>query len=195
MQINELKRKVRHRCGQGDLGDRSSDGIVAPTAGPLSWWLMDECEVASIVAQHAALRGLCNDLEDCADRLPDRAAIACAVEISAGFVDILRRHEIVEQAIFGTLLRSGAGSLLAGRIRHCHMVDCLHAEDLHDALTKAVRTIGPVEADALSYMMRCLFDGCRRGIDLQEAGVLLMMRNRLTNAARNALLASLTGSF
>ena len=164
------------------------DSLAAP------WWLLREADVASLIAQHAALRHLCEELEDCADHLPDRAALACAARTSAAFAELLKGHEAVERTIFGGVLATTATGVLPARIRDCHGVDQLHAEDLHEALTIAAQMVGPIRLDTLSYMMRCLFDGCRRSIDFQEAGMLLLARNRLTLSARLALLASLTGT-
>jgi hypothetical protein len=120
--------------------------------------------------------------------------MACAVRISASFTEVLRRHEMVERTTLDSVFAPFAADVLPGRIRQCHAVDELYAEDLNEALTLAAATVGPIRSELISYMMRCLFDGCRRSIDFQEAGILLLAPNRLTRAARLALLASLTGT-
>lgn len=162
-----------------------------------SWRVLHEVDVARMVAQHATLRSLCAALEDCADRLPERDAIIEGIRVSGSLAEALRRHEVVQNAILSSLFDTdptvSLNTLLA-RIRHRHAVDYLHAEDLRDALAAAAGTLGPVRVDTLSYMMRSLFDGCRRGIDFQEAAILLLSRDRLTLAARATLSASLTGT-
>lgn len=167
----------------------------APYPGP-AWRVLHEVDVARMVAQHATLRQLCNALENCADRLPDRAAVLDAAGVSAELAEALSHHEMVENTILSGLFDADPAvevNTLLRRIRHRHAVDHLHAEDLHDELVTAAATLGPIRQDTLSYMMRCLFDGCRRGIDFQEAAVLMLARDRLTLAARATLKASLAG--
>ena len=169
----------------------------ARTFVPQPWQVLHEVDVARMVSQHATLRRLCVALEDCADHLPDRNAVAEAAGISAALADSLRRHEAVENTVLSRLFETDptAGMrVLLARIRHRHAADHLHAEDLRDALEAAVIAPGPIRSDTLSYMMRCLFDGCRRGIDFQEAVILMLARDRLTPAARATLYASLTGT-
>ena len=161
------------------------------------WQVLHEVDVARMVAQHAMLRRLCTALEDCADRLPSRDAVIDAASVSAVLADTLRRHEVVENAVLSSLFETDptvAMHVLLARIRHRHAADHLHAEDLRDALTAAAKSPEPIRSDTLSYMMRCLFDGCRRGIDFQEAAILMLARNRLTPAARATLCASLIGA-
>lgn len=163
----------------------------------LPWPVLREVDVARMVEQHATLRGLCTTLEHCADALPARAAIIEAIDVSAALADCLRHHDFVESMVIGSLFESDPGvpmNILLGRIRHRHAVDHLHAEDLRDALEAERQSTGSERADALGYMMRCLFDGCRRGIDFQEAALLMLAHDRLTLGARAALSASLTGA-
>ncbi len=173
--------------------DSTDIGIVRKQRSP--WRVLHEVDVARMVAQHATLRDLCVELEGCADKLPGRDAIMEGIRVSSALAEGLRRHEAVECATLNGLFDSdpkiSMNSLLA-RIRHRHAVDHLHAEDVRDALATAAQTPGSVRPDTLGYMMRCLFDGCRRGIDFQEAAILMLARDRLTLAARATLSASLT---
>ena len=172
-----------------------ADVTARPTLPPCL--ILDEIDVARMVAQHATLRALCTTLERCADGLPARDAVIAAVTVSAALAECLRHHEVVENAILSNLFESDPAlpvNSLLGRIRHRHAVDHLHAEDLRDALGAAAQLVGPLESDALSYMMRCLFDGCRRGIDFQEAAILMLAHDRLTRTARATLSASLNGA-
>lgn len=161
------------------------------------WRVLHEVDVARMVAQHATLRALCTALEKCADELPAREAVVQGISVSAALAECLRHHEVVENVILSGLFESDptiSMNQLLGRIRHRHAVDHLHAEDLRDALGVAAQTPGPVRSDTLSYMMRCLFDGCRRGIDFQEAAILMLAHDRLTRGARETLSASLAGA-
>lgn len=172
-----------------------TDPVTGTTLAP--WRVLSEIDVAAMVAQHAALRDLCDALERCADELPTREAVIDAINISAALAECLRHHEVVENTILSSLLEDDpalpANSLL-GRIRHRHAADHLHAEDLRDALGAAARSLDPAQSDALGYMMRCLFDGCRRGVDFQEAAILMLAQDRLTFGAREMLSASLASA-
>lgn len=172
------------------------DSRLEPEALPVAaWQILHEVDVARLVVQHTALRNLCVELETCANHLPDPDAVVGAARVSAALIDTLRRHESLEDAMMtslGDADPAGLASRMWARIRHRRAADRLHAEDLHDALTGGVEAVGPVRFDTLSYMMRCLFDGCLRGIDLEEAAMLLLAPGRLTAAARATLIASLS---
>ena len=172
-------------------GSRADGTSIPPT-----WHVFHEIDIARLVVLHAKLRDLCDELELCADRLPDRQAIVNALLISAALARILGQQVVIENAklsrMFDTL-RPATLCSVSQRVRHRQAMDQLQAEDLCDALAIAAGTIGPVHVDVLSYMMRCLFDGCRRGIDFHEAMILLLARNRMTLAAYATLSASLTG--
>jgi hypothetical protein len=177
-----------------------SGGPPDPTIGsPRSSLDRHSIEIERMVAGHAALRDLCEQLEACADLLPDPGSILRAALVSASLAATLRSHDAMDAAMLPGLIpglldprRGIAMGALPGRIRACHASDQLHAEDLHDALAAAAIG-GPVHADTLGYMMRALFDGCRRGICFQEAVILLLGQARLTASARALLWASLTG--
>ncbi len=156
--------------------------------------VLQEVDIVRMVADHAALRHLCDALEDCANQLPNRVAVMEAAGISAAIADSFGRPEIASNTILTSLFDGDtvtAMNPLLARIRHRQGADQLHAEDLCDALSAAVKSDGAIPSDLLSYMMRCLFDGCRRCIDLHEATILLLAHNRLTPAARVMLCASL----
>lgn len=155
-----------------------------------------EADIAPMVARHAVMRHLCRELEDCANRLPDRYVISHAAVLSARLAANLRECEAMGRAVwsrmFGTQCEA-TDSALAQRMRHYHAADALHAEDLHEALARAAAQ-GPAAAaqtDLLGYMMRCLFDGCRRCIDCREAALLLLGADRMSAGAAAALRASL----
>lgn len=155
---------------------------------------LDEADVIALVAQHAGLRALCDELEACADRLPGRAVLHHATLLSAQLATDLRRHQGFDAALFGSCGGPGAatpaGAVLA-RVRACHASDQLHAEDLHEALHAAAISPARLPAETLGYMMRSLFDGCRRSIDFQEATILWLAGDHFATAARARLCKSL----
>ena len=160
--------------------------------GTPAWRAIHEAEVAALLVRHGTLRQLCCDLEQCANHLPERLAIVEAAAISDALADALAGHDLAGDVRLATADSAEAGErcALSDRIRYRYTIDRLHAEDLRDALALAAAS-GRRGTDTLGYMMRCLFDGCRRNIDL-EATVLLLARERMTVPARAALTKSLS---
>jgi hypothetical protein len=178
----------------------SAQGVVGAVVEATSSRLpvLDEGDIAPMVARHAAMRALCGELEDCANHLPDRRVIRYAAALSADLVTALRDCEALGRDIWQRITGAGCDApadTLLGRMRHYHAADQLHAEDVHEALLRAAARPGLVHVDTLSYMMRCLFDGCRRCIDCREAALLLLARDRMSASARSALTASLDKSW
>lgn len=175
----------------------NTDGYRRDLLRSRTWQVVREIDVVPMIAQHARLRRLCDQLECCANRLPERVAILEAAQLSAELAKRLSSHAGAEEATLAMLFEDDGAAhhhVLLDRIRHRHAVDHLHAEDLRDALTAAATTMGPVRGELLGYMMRCLFDGCRQGIDFQEAAILMLASDRLTKTARATLRSSLTGT-
>ena len=173
-----------------------AEAVVEATAPGLP--VLDHGDIAPMVAHHAAMRAICGALEDCANHLPDRRVIRYAAALSADLVAALRECEAQGRDVWQRMTGAGCDApaeTLLGRMRHYHAVDQLHAEDVHEALLRAASRPGLVHIDTLSYMMRCLFDGCRRCIDCREAALLLMARARMSASARAALTASLDRSW
>ncbi len=173
----------------------SEKGSTVPQTTP-RFETMGAADVAPMIAQHAVVRELCLALEAWANGLPDPSAILGAASVSGTLADTLRRHEAAENATLAKLIVSGgnaANQTAFSRLCQRQAVDQLHAEDLHDALDLAVLVGVAATPDTLSYMMRCLFDGCRRAIDFREATILLLAHERLTPAARHAIRHSLFG--
>lgn len=170
---------------------------AASAALPQPSLVLDEIALANLVTQHRSLRRMCDELEAFADCVLDRHVIERAALLSAEFAAALRDHDVGDHALLHILvagnLAQGTGSL-GERIRCCHAIDFLHAEDLRDALQIEAASNAPIRADLLGYMMRCLFDGCRRGIDFQEAAILVVAHDRMSETARAQLGASLRGA-
>lgn len=181
-------------------------GSVVAHSGGVALQAVGIAEIAPMMARHAVLRGLCSELEDCANRLPDRHVLHQAAMLSTGLATNLRECEVLGRAIWTRMFGVDCdeaerlpGGALAQRMRQYHAADALHAEDLHEALTDALSATvkrddaapEAVHTDMLGYMMRCLFDGCRRCIDCREAALLLLGRERMSTGAVAALTASL----
>ncbi len=155
---------------------------------------LDEADVIALVAQHAGLRALCNELEACADLLPGRAGLHHATLLTAQLAIDLKRHQGFDAALLGSRGGPGAATsagVVLARARACHASDQLHAEDLHEALHAAAISPARLPAEMLGYMMRSMFEGCRRSIDFQEATILWLAGDHFDAAARDRLCDSL----
>ncbi|WP_416907430.1 MAG: hypothetical protein ACMVO5_10330 [Polymorphobacter sp.] len=173
--------------------DVTGGGMMVPVP---ALHAVGEAEVAPIIARHAAMRRLCQELEDCANRLPDHHVVGHAARLSAELAAHLRACEAMGRAVWCRMFGIDCdheGSPLSQRLRHYHTADTLHAEDLHEALAQiAARPPGPAQpTELIGYMLRCLFDGCRRAIDCRESALLLFGRDRMSRGAAAALAASL----
>lgn len=190
----------KHGVGMTGMG-------LAGSAEPAALQAVGIAEIAPMMARHAVLRSLCLELEDCANRLPDRHVMHRAAMVSAGLATNLRDCEALGRAVWSRIFGADCeafdglpgdglpGGGLTRRMRQYHAADALHAEDLHDALAMSVarhdQNPEPGQTDMLGYMMRCLFDGCRRCIDCREAALLLLGREHMSAGAVAALTASL----
>lgn len=74
---------------------RSAQGVakVVMASGTSVLPVLDEGDIAPMVARHAAMRAICCELEDCANHLPDRRVIRYAAVLSADLAASLRDCE------------------------------------------------------------------------------------------------------
>lgn len=152
------------------------------------WHVISELDIAPLLADHAELRRVCGELEALADRLgayPSLAERRAAADLIQ--VTILQHVKVTNaflQRVFGgEQLRFGGG--LLSRILLWQISDAIHAEDLAEALR--AEDLNTAKIDTLSYMLRCLFDSCRRALDFEELALLQLAEHRLTQDARLAL--------
>jgi len=163
-----------------------------PDDHPPSWRIIRESDLTRLIVAHAAQRQLCAELERCADALPDPVGHETAVLICQEIVCAMQLSAPLPDGSLGPLFACEhdapiLASVLA-RIHDRHVADIVHAGDLLAALTAEP---GPsaIGIDALGYMMRCLFDGRRRAIDMEELAFQLCP-GRLTPEAHEALCVS-----
>lgn len=173
-----------------DEGEGEDGGIAILRS---RWHMIGELEIAGIVADHAMLRRLCDDLELIADALPELPAAAeaelCRVRLEE-FVPLhYRREERLFQALFDGGPHQALRRSLFAEIRAAHLLDNVHAQDLAAALSQV--TARPVQPETLAYMLRCFFDGCRRAMAFETLAILMLGEGRLTAEAREMLLESL----
>lgn len=121
-------------------------------------------DVVAIFHDHDMLNELCGQLEAVADSLPrpDRVACARVSRMLDGFfpAHLKRENE--------TLARHLRDEELRGRIIAQHNEDMGLSQELVIALEPATRGERVEDAEALGYMLRCFFNGCRRSMLIEE---------------------------
>lgn len=140
----------------------------------------DEVEV-TLVRHHQALLGLCNQLEELADQLPDVTDHQSCLNLSRSILPLIKRaHEFEEHTVFPGLADAakrepGLGKSIQ-RLHFEHWEDESYAEELCDALHEFA--IGSQEAnpESLSYMLRGFFEGLRRHIAFETEHLLPILR-------------------
>jgi len=152
------------------------------------WYLIDEVDLAPLLADHSAIRGMCSKVEALADRLADLPTLEERCEVADLIQSRIHDHVVVTSnfmkgALAGTRSRLGGGILT--RVLVDQIADGIHAEDVVEALRR--KDLAPAQVDTLAYMLRCLFDGCRRALVFEELGLLFLGRHRLARDARLAL--------
>jgi hypothetical protein len=157
-----------------------------------NWHVVNEVDLAPLLADHAAVRRMCQRAEDLADQLGDGPELEQRVSLAETVRCCIRDHVKVTSAFLqriftGEALRFGEGVL--ARILLGQISDAMRAEDVVDLLQ--TETLDSEKIDMLSYMLRCLFDNYRRAIDFEELALLSLAGTRLSAEARLALEHSL----
>ena len=156
------------------------------------WQARTDVAIGALLADHAVLRTLCDRLEALADGLPGLPPGGERYAAAEALTGLLPAHQRRESRLLDSLLplagRPAVARALLDRIRCQHVADRVHAQDLVAALEEAP---GGGDADALGYMLRCFFDGCRRALAFEELAMLKLGRRRLSEASRDLLTASL----
>ncbi|WP_404338320.1 hypothetical protein AB2M62_05305 [Sphingomonas sp. MMS12-HWE2-04] len=167
---------------------RSADIVL-----PRRWWMIDEIDLARLIAEQEDLAGLCDMLEACADALPIRPAPESASQLCASLHELVAR-EAEGDTTFAALFGRDAGDVLTlallDQSRRRRADDALHAQDLI-AMLQADPSVCVASTDALGYMLRCFFNGCRAAMDIELLAILTLARHRLTSAARSLIVESI----
>lgn len=156
------------------------------------WHIIDEIDLARLVADHAATERLCARLETCADRLPERPEPPEVDELCAALQSHVLNHvEREGQLLVAMFARELPGQPCRALIDHIHArhVACtVQAQDLIAALKARAAGQRTVCAEALGYMLRCFFEGCRAAMAFEELAILHLGEPRLTPGARAVLI-------
>lgn len=167
---------------------RSADIVL-----PRRWWMIDEIDLARLIAEQHDLAGLCDLLEACADALPIPPTPELASQLCTSLHELATRDAEADTK-FAALFDRDAGDVLTlallDQSRRRRADDALHAQDLI-AMLQADASASVASTDALGYMLRCFFNGCRAAMDIELLAVLTLARHRLTSAARTLLVDSI----
>jgi hypothetical protein len=152
------------------------------------WHVIDEVDLAALLADQADTRALCAALERVADALPALPTAAEAEALGLLLVRFADCRQLRIERLAETLAKSASGPVAEAIIAHvhdCHALDSVHALDLAGALDEAMRE--QIGAPALSYMLRCAFDGCRRAVMFEQLALFHLAGQRMTPAAAATL--------
>ena len=131
---------------------------------------------------------MCRSVEALADRLAEVPGREERFGVADQIERCIRDHVTITSAFLermfaGEDLAFGGGLLT--RILLDQIADGVHAEDVIDALR--VDLLDPQNVEMLGYMLRCLFDSCRRALDFEDLALLSLAGPRLSREAREAL--------
>ncbi|WNO53609.1 hypothetical protein [Stakelama saccharophila] len=169
-----------------------SDGRVEPFCR--CWHVIKEIDVARLVAGHHRLAALCHELEACADALPTLPSPTHSVALCRLLAATVVRREgdrgNFPEALAGKRDTGLLAPLLMARVGRLRLADAAYGQELIEALEDA-RHSQPVAGETLGYLLRCVFEGCRRTMDVEGLVVLHLASHRLTAEARMLLVESL----
>jgi len=174
------------------IGHDEFGGLVVPFVRRRP--VIEDTDLAAIVADHARLRDVCDRLEACADALPDRPSDAAALRRSLRAV--VASHDREEAAVIDTLfardLSDPLTKALLWRVRARRLSDAIHADDVLAALSElSTSELWQPCAEAFGYMLRGVFDSCRLTMDFTELAILTLGTGRLSRSARAMLVDGL----
>ena len=155
------------------------------------WRVIDEIDLAGLIASHAATDRLCTRLEACADRLPARPdpaeARALCTDLAGRLLLHIEQEEQLLAAMFAHDMANPVCHTLIEYIARRHSACAIQAHDLIGALTPDAPGHRPLCAEAFGYTLRSFFEGCRAAIAFEELAILTLADKRLTPGARQAL--------
>lgn len=159
------------------------------------WHIIQEIDLTRLGADHRRLMQLCDDLEVMADALPAMPSAAEAQRLASELRELVQTDEAQERAYLAMMFaRDRDDPLASALLRHVgtrHATDAARADELIATLAPDAGDAARVSPDALGYMLRCFFEGCRRAMDFEELVILTLGARRLTPEARAQLTDSL----
>lgn len=163
------------------------DGSVVPFTR--RWHVIHEIDLVRLIGAHHRRAALCDRLEAVADALPTLPTPEETEALCEELVDTIMRDGRDELPYLEKMLLHGPDALadaLLDHVRLRHSTDTAMAQELIAALRPEAEEHRPT-ADALAYLLRGLFSGCRRAIDYEQLAIVALAGNRLTVAARTLM--------
>lgn len=155
------------------------------------WRVIDEIDLAGLIASHSATDQLCARLETCADRLPVRPdpveARSLCGELAGRLLLHIEQEEQLLNAMFAPDMADPLCHTLIDHIGTRHSACAIQAHDLIGALSPPTPQRRPLCAEAFGYTLRSFFEGCRAAMAFEELAILTLADKRLTPAARRLL--------
>jgi hypothetical protein len=170
---------------------RISNDLADCAAPAPQWRVIDEIDLAGIVAAHAMTDRLCARLESCADRLPERPdpaeTHALCMELQGRLLGHIEQEAQLLDALFAPDMADPICHALLDHIANRHAACATQAHDLIGALMPDASGRRPLCAEAFGYTLRSFFEGCRAAMPFEELAILMLADKRLTPAAREML--------
>lgn len=156
------------------------------------WHVIDEIDLMRLVADHTATERLCVRLESCADGLPERPASDeiddLCERLQTCILDHVESEDRLLAAMFAREMADPLCHALIDQIHARHAACTVLAQDLIATMIADAAGQRTICSEALGYMLRCFFEGCRAAMAFKELAILTLADTRLTRGAR-ALLA------
>lgn len=153
---------------------------------------IDVIDLAPMIADHADLGQLCDELEHVADALPSPLAGRGVLRLCERLERAPAEYEARESALLAAVFEPVRnGSLQAAALDHIRVRCASHVVQAQDLATVLRSGGAPLTVDTLGYMLRCFFEGCRIDMAFEELTILQLAGTRLTPPARNLLTSSL----
>jgi hypothetical protein len=145
---------------------------ISPFDAPVELAMFDLLE-----DDHVVQRSLCQALETVADRLPALPTADEILRLCKMIQRVTAIHFTRAERLFADLpVAHRPGPAFLSALHEMHQFDRVHGEDLAGELWRSITPGVERDVGKLSYMLRCVFDGCRRAIALKESGIEIARR-------------------
>ena len=165
------------------------EGSVVPFAR--RWHVVQEIDLVPLMRAHRSRAELCDRLEAIADALPslpppeERDAI-CQQLLDTAALEQRQEMPFLNQMLVRATPEPFANALIE-HVRRGNATDAFGAFELVAMLRPSPIGESLLSADALGYLLRSFFNGCRRAIEFEQLAILMLAAHRLTKEARALL--------
>lgn len=136
------------------------------------FYIADRSARAALLVEHNAVLSLCLVWEHLADALPKVPGKRRWANLSASFEAFRDYHLPRIQHALGEIAEAeelpGHFTDFIERLAGLTLIDADHSRDVEAALAALLLKSNAAHAETVGYMLRCLFEGCRRTILARE---------------------------